>query len=172
MDAMDRLFLFDFDDTLANFSIYNSWVLKQPFPLFPPIGGTIKGAPEVLDFLKGKGDGLVMVTMNMVLDKGIKWKKLERVGMRRWFDEDNVHMVREKTPDLYRKLTAGRDPSRCYMVGNSLRHDIVPALRSGIKAIYIPRPMVKRLLPVRLPRSRDLTVLNDIRQIMGLYDRL
>ncbi|MCK7516106.1 MAG: hypothetical protein MZV70_77120 [Desulfobacterales bacterium] len=172
MFAMDRLFLFDFDDTLANFSIYNSWVLKQPVRIFPPIGSTIKGAREVLDFLKGESDELVMVTMNMILDAGVKWEKLERVGMRRWFDEDNVHMVKEKTPDLFRRLTAGRDPSRCYMVGNSLKHDIVPALGAGIKAVYIPRPLIKRLLPARLPRSKDLTVLRDIGQLIEAYDGL
>jgi len=166
---MDRLFLFDFDDTLANFSVYNSWVFKQPIKILPPIGGTIDGATEVLDFLRSKGDDLAMVTMNMILDRDVKWKKLERVGMGRWFDQGNVHMVREKTPELYRKIITGRDPDRCYMVGNSLKHDITPALKAGIKAIYIPRPKVKRLLPLRLPRSDRLTVLKDIRQVMELY---
>jgi FMN phosphatase YigB (HAD superfamily) len=169
---MERLFLFDFDDTLANHSIYNSWVLKQPIRILPPVGGTILGVPEVLDMILSRGDALMMVTMNVILDDGIKWKKLERVGMRRWFHEGNVFMVREKTPALFRDLTTGRDPSRCFMVGNSLRHDIRPALAAGIKAVYIPRPLIKRLLPSRTPRSKDLTVLKDIRQLIHIYDRL
>ncbi len=172
MFTMDRLFLFDFDDTLANFSIYNSWVLKQPVRIFPPLGGTIDGATEVLDFLKGKGDEMAMVTMNMILDEGVKWEKLERVGMGRWFERENIHMVKAKTPDLFRRLTTGRVPSRCFMVGNSLKHDILPALGAGIKAVYIPRPLIKRFIPARLPRSKDLRVLSDIRQLIEVYDGL
>ncbi|MGA1866147.1 MAG: hypothetical protein ACMUFK_01625, partial [Thermoplasmatota archaeon] len=96
---MDRLFIFDFDDTLANFSLYNTWVLKGPVKVLPHIGTTIKGAVEVLEFVRSRGDALAMLTMNIVLNDELKWKKLKRVGMDRWFNDRNTFFVRKKTPE-------------------------------------------------------------------------
>jgi len=169
---MDRLFIFDFDDTLAHYSMYNTWVLKQPVKIFPHIGGTIEGAVEVLDHLKAKGNDLAMLTMNIVLDDDLKWKKLERVGMRKWFNERNTHFVRNKTPERILEICRGRRKDRCYMVGNSFGHDIAPALEAGINAIYIPRPWSTAWIPRRMPRSDRFRKLSSIKEILDIYPDL
>ena len=169
---MARTFIFDFDDTLAGFSIYNTLVFKQPLKVLPPIGGTLKGVPKVLDFLKQKGDRLFILTMNVVMDETLKWKKMERVGMRRWFSDRNVMMVRRKTPEVIRGICRDAPKAECFMVGNSYKNDMAPALEAGINAIYIPRPVVKRLLNFTLPDRPTLHVLGNIGEIEAKYDEL
>ena len=169
---MRRCFIFDYDDTLANYPMYNSMAYKLPLKVLPPIGGLIKGADQVLDEVKRRRDKLLMLTMNIIMDHDTKWAKMNSVGIPRWFDERSVHMVRKKTPEKMLELTKGFSRDRSYMVGNSLHHDILPALDAGIRAIYIPRPRWKRLLPRNFPGDDNLIVLKDIREILDIYDEL
>ena len=131
----------------------------------------IKGADEVLDEVVRRRDKLLMLTMNIIMDHDTKWEKMKRVGISKWFDEGSVHMVRTKTPEKMLELTKGFRKDRSYMVGNSFRNDILPAIEAGIKAIYIPRPKVKRLIR-RYPEYDNLIVLKDIRELIDIYDEL
>ncbi|MDG6224671.1 MAG: hypothetical protein QCI82_04070 [Candidatus Thermoplasmatota archaeon] len=167
-----RTFIFDFDDTLAGYSLFNTWAIHLDIPLIKPIGGLLPGAERVLDHLSSKGDRLYMLTLNIVLDERRKWKKLDRLGMRRWFHEGNTIMVRKKTPEIFLSICGDTDLSECYMVGNSFRNDIAPALEASIKAIYIPRPFFKRPLSWRHPMSKGLIKLSKIEQIISEYDRI
>lgn len=169
---MRRCFIFDYDDTLANFPIYNSFVFKSPVKVLPPLGGLIKGSDTVLDEILKRNDKLQMLTMNIFMDGHTKWDKMNYVGISRWFKEKDVYMVRNKTSEKMLELCKGFRKDRCIMVGNSLKHDILPALEAGIKAIYIPRPRWKMLVPERIPESDDLYVLKDIRQVLDIYDEL
>ena len=66
-------------------------------------------------------------------------RKLERSGLAPCFSR--VETPREKDPDSYRRLVveAGLERRRTFMIGNSPRSDINPALRAGLRAaIYIP----------------------------------
>ncbi len=167
---MRRLFIFDYDDTLANFPLYNSLVFKMPVRVLPPIGGLIKGANDVLKFISGKGDRLHILTMNLLMDHDSKWRKMDHVGITKWFDDGNVDMVRRKTPEILLSICRGLPKKRCFMVGNSYKHDIEPALEAGINPVYIPRPKYKRLIPMKV--HEDVILLDDIRQIMDIYDDL
>src|SRR5690606_15668726 len=54
-----------------------------------------------------------------------------------------AHIIEpEKTPQTYRDIVAtyDLDATRTWMIGNSLRSDIQPALAAGINAAYIPNP--------------------------------
>lgn len=171
MDAeqMDKLFIFDFDDTLANYSMYNTWVLKQPIKIFPHFGKPLPGAVEVLDFLRSKNDRIEMLTMNIVLDHDLKWKKLERLGMRRWFNDDNSHFVRHKTSEKILEICGNHPIKKCYMVGNSFDHDVIPSLEAGINAIYIPRPWFTAWVPRKIPKTDRFRKLSNISQIIEIY---
>ena len=169
---MGKFFIFDFDDTLTGFSVYNTWLYRTGWTFPPPLGGLFKGAEEVLDRIKGDRIPLHMLTINIVLNDDMKWKKLNRLDITRWFDERNVHMVRRKTPEVFARICRGRDLSRCYMVGNSYANDIKPSLEAGIKAIYIPRPHVKRLYDPFLPDHERLIRLGRISDILKIYDDL
>ncbi len=51
-------------------------------------------------------------------------------------------LVKEKDAASYRALVAQRDldPQRTWMIGNSPKSDINPALALGLRAVYIPHP--------------------------------
>ncbi|MCD0485897.1 HAD hydrolase-like protein [Streptacidiphilus sp. ASG 303] len=51
-----------------------------------------------------------------------------------------IHIVPEKNVDTYRQLSAGLglEAERMWMIGNSPKSDILPALRAGLKTVYIP----------------------------------
>src|SRR5205807_675524 len=64
--------------------------------------------------------------------------KIERSGLERWFTAAEV--VHEKAEDTYRAIVNERqlDPSGTWMIGNSPRSDINPALKAGLNAVFIP----------------------------------
>jgi putative hydrolase of the HAD superfamily len=69
-------------------------------------------------------------------------RKLERSGLAPYFSR--VETPREKDPDSYRRMVVevGLDRERSFMIGNSPRSDINPALRAGLRAaIYIRHPL-------------------------------
>ena len=67
-------------------------------------------------------------------------RKLEVSGLASHFD--SVNIVSEKTPDAYHGVlsTQGLDARGSWMIGNSPRSDIVPALEVGMGAVHIPHP--------------------------------
>ena len=67
-------------------------------------------------------------------------RKLERSGLKPHFR--HVAVPREKDEAAYLGLiaSAGLDRSRAFMIGNSPRSDINPALRAGLRAVFIPHP--------------------------------
>jgi len=66
--------------------------------------------------------------------------KLARSGLGPLFDR--VETPREKDVGPYRRLVrdAGLDPSLTFMIGNSPRSDINPAVAAGLRAVFIPHP--------------------------------
>lgn len=81
--------------------------------------------------------------------------KIERSGLGPHFH--NVRIVREKDAECYRSLLAerGAPPEACFMVGNSPKSDINPALEAGINAVYIPHPHTWHLEHTDIPESHD-----------------
>ena len=67
-------------------------------------------------------------------------RKLDRSGLRPLFGRVGVPV--EKDPGTYRLLMAQAelDPERTYMIGNSPRSDINPALEAGLRAVFIAHP--------------------------------
>jgi putative hydrolase of the HAD superfamily len=67
-------------------------------------------------------------------------RKLDRSGLRPLFTRVGVPV--EKDPGTYRLLIAQAelDPERTFMIGNSPRSDINPALKAGLRAVFIAHP--------------------------------
>jgi putative hydrolase of the HAD superfamily len=67
-------------------------------------------------------------------------RKLDRSGLRPLFTRIGVPV--EKDLDTYRLLIAQADldPLRTFMIGNSPRSDINPALKAGLSAVFIAHP--------------------------------
>jgi len=64
--------------------------------------------------------------------------KVERSGLREYFAA--VEIVAEKNPQTYLEIVSkyGLESGTTWMVGNSPRSDINPALAAGINAVFVP----------------------------------
>lgn len=72
-------------------------------------------------------------------DLEVQRKKIAALRLRRYFDQ--TYIVEEKTDREYLEIVNDLQigPSCVWVVGNSVRSDINPALRAGLRAILIPR---------------------------------
>jgi putative hydrolase of the HAD superfamily len=94
----------------------------------------IAGVEETLDHLAERHD-LTLFTKGHPEEQKLK---VERSGLGRFFAHTAI--VKEKDRAAYCNLVADRamDPSRTWMIGNSPRSDINPALDAGLGAVFIP----------------------------------
>jgi putative hydrolase of the HAD superfamily len=101
--------------------------------LEPPIV-LLEGVAEALAQL-GRRCRLLLLTKG---DRQVQQSKLARSGLEQFFE--GVYIVPEKDAQALKRLIAEHrlDPAQVWMVGNSPRSDINPALQAGIGAIYIP----------------------------------
>ena len=90
---------------------------------------------ETLEELS-KAHRLMLITKGDRFEQG---QKIARSGVDQYFEI--VEIVGDKSEASYRAILAryGIDPGRFLMVGNSMRSDILPVLRLGGRAVYIPQ---------------------------------
>lgn len=95
------------------------------------------GVIETLGALRPHHD-LVLVTKGHQEEQAAK---LARAPVHHLFDDRII--TDEKKPETYRDLVdaLGFDVARTWMIGNSPRSDINPALEAGLHAVFIPHPM-------------------------------
>jgi len=105
---------------------------KSAFENDPPV---MPGARETLALLRSRGARLALLTKG---DYALQCRRIERSGLREFFDV--IRIVPEKTPDVIRDVirALGVDAGSAWMVGNSMRSDIFPAMRAGLRAVRIP----------------------------------
>jgi putative hydrolase of the HAD superfamily len=91
------------------------------------------GVAQALPRLAGRFR-LVLVTKG---DHAEQADKLARSGLAHYFD--HVEIVHEKDAEAYRSLITrlGLDPGSTWMIGNSPRSDINPALEAGLHAAFV-----------------------------------
>jgi putative hydrolase of the HAD superfamily len=94
------------------------------------------GVEQTLEYLASKYE-LTICTKGHFEEQKLK---IDRSGLQRFFVHSEI--VREKTADAYRSLAQARrfDGARTWMIGNSPKSDINPALEAGLNAVYIPHP--------------------------------
>ena len=71
-------------------------------------------------------------------DPAVQMRKVREAGLERFFG-DRIHITRHKNTEFLEALirSHGFDRSRTWMIGNSIRTDVVPALTAGIHAIHM-----------------------------------
>ena len=81
--------------------------------------------------------------------------KVERSGLARYFHR--VQVVKEKDVACYNKLALERKVThaQCWMIGNSPKSDINPALAAGLGAVYIPHKHTWHLEHEPVPESHE-----------------
>jgi len=118
----------------------------------------IAGVPETLEHLAGRHD-LILVTKGAIAEQT---GKIERSGLKDYFS--SVEIVAEKDTAVYREIARKYDlPNETtWMVGNSPKSDINPALAAGLNAVFVPHGatwvLEHEALAVAQPPSRLLTV--------------
>ena len=102
-------------------------VLRPPIVLLPGVEATLGALRPT--------SRLILVTKG---DMATQQAKIDRSGLAHRFDA--CHIVPEKEPRHYIEIVAqhGLAPESTWMVGNSPKSDINPAIEAGIGAIWIP----------------------------------
>lgn len=98
----------------------------------------IPGVPETLDYLNRRSHHLVVMTKGNVVEQA---GKVERSGLKDYFAA--VEIVAEKNAPAYQEIVAKYEfePANTWMVGNSPKSDINPAMAAGINAVFVPHDM-------------------------------
>jgi putative hydrolase of the HAD superfamily len=94
----------------------------------------IDGVAETLEYLAMRHD-LTLFTKGQAEEQKLK---IDRSGLGVYFG--HLAIVKEKDAEAYRRLARerGMDQARAWMVGNSPKSDINPALEAGLNAVYVP----------------------------------
>jgi putative hydrolase of the HAD superfamily len=94
----------------------------------------IEGVAETLEYLSSRHD-LTLFTKGHAEEQKLK---IDRSGLGVYFGHTAI--VKEKDATAYRQLVEDRNmvPERTWMIGNSPKSDINPALKAGLNAIFVP----------------------------------
>lgn len=95
----------------------------------------IEGVPATLSYLCERKHRLILMTKGNFTEQS---GKVERSGLKEYFVA--VEIVAEKNAATYRSIVSKYDlaPDTTWMVGNSPKSDINPALAAGINAVFVP----------------------------------
>jgi putative hydrolase of the HAD superfamily len=94
----------------------------------------LPGVPETLQYL-GERHHLIMMTKGNFAEQS---GKVQRSGLKEYFDA--IEIVAEKDESTYRSALAkyALPADVTWMVGNSPKSDINPALAAGLHAVFVP----------------------------------
>jgi putative hydrolase of the HAD superfamily len=95
----------------------------------------IAGVTETLAYLAERRHHLIMMTKGDLTEQA---GKIERSGVKEYFAA--VEIVAEKNAPTYKEVVSKYqlEPETTWMVGNSPRSDINPAMAAGINAVFVP----------------------------------
>jgi putative hydrolase of the HAD superfamily len=134
-------------------------ILEKPIELIDGVEETVAQLSERHDltiFTKGDPDEQRL--------------KIDRSGLQRYFG--HAAIVKEKNQAAYRQLAADRGfhPERTWMIGNSPKSDINPALAVGLSAVYVPHPRTWSLEHEHVPETHPrLLRVKQIRELTGYF---
>ena len=125
----------------------------------------LEGVAETLPWLAARFR-LFLLTKG---DRAAQEDKLNRSGLAHFFEA--VHIVPEKDARVLRELIArhGLAPQQTWMVGNSPRSDINPALEAGIRAVHIPHTCTWVWEQAELVAPERVVVLNHFGELTELF---
>ncbi|HTS50209.1 MAG TPA: HAD family hydrolase [Bryobacteraceae bacterium] len=123
-----------YDEDLAKIMSFTEQILHHPIELIP-------GVEETLEYLSVRHD-LTLFTKGNPEEQKLK---LDRSGLAIYFGHTAI--VKEKDAASYSALIVERrmDARRTWMIGNSPKSDINPALEVGINAVFVPHDHTWRL---------------------------
>jgi putative hydrolase of the HAD superfamily len=125
----------------------------------------LDGVAEALPWL-GERFQLILLTKG---DEDVQTGKLARSGLESYFD--GVHVVVEKDTEVFHHLIAqyGLEPGQTWVVGNSPRSDINPALAAGIGAVHIPHSCTWSFEQAEIADPGRVVVLGSFGELVALF---
>jgi putative hydrolase of the HAD superfamily len=147
------------DQDLKTINEFAHAILQKPIELIDGVEKTVAHLSEHHDltiFTKG--------------DKEEQRLKIDRSGLARYFQHTAI--VKEKNQAAYRQLAEDRGfhPEITWMIGNSPKSDINPALAAGLCAVYVPHPRTWSLEREEVPDSHPrLVKVNAIRELIAIF---
>jgi putative hydrolase of the HAD superfamily len=136
------------DDDLRSVLSLAERILEQPIEL-------IAGVEETLGYLAERHD-LTLFTKGHPEEQRLK---VDRSGLGRYFGHTAI--VKEKDTPAYARLVEERGlwKGSTWMIGNSPKSDVNPALEAGLNAVLVPHPHTWVLEHQDLRESGDGTLL-------------
>ena len=144
--------------------ILNQLLLTGKFMLQQPVK-LMAGTLKTFKALTGKYK-LIVATKGDLLDQE---RKLHQSGLTKYLH--HIEIMSEKNIRGYKKLLERLDvkPTEFLMVGNSLKSDIIPVLKLGAKAVWIPYDLTwqyERVPKAKMPQG--FIKLNKIEELLKL----
>jgi putative hydrolase of the HAD superfamily len=149
------------EDDLRIVMSFGERILSQPIELIEGVEETLQRLVEVHD--------LTLMTKGQEEEQRLK---IDRSGIGSYFRHAEV--VPEKDAASYRFLaeSIGLDPERTWMIGNSPKSDINPALAAGLNAVFIPHHATWRLEHQEInpsPGSGKLIRVSRFSDLAGIF---
>lgn len=96
------------------------------------------GMVETLNLLRSQGHELLLYTGG---EAAIQQRKIDQMKLAEFF-ADRIYIRQHKNAEALEEILRSRvfDRTGTWMIGNSLRTDIMPAIAAGIRSIYVKRP--------------------------------
>jgi putative hydrolase of the HAD superfamily len=126
----------------------------------------IAGVPETLEYLAERHD-LTLFTKGHAEEQKLK---IDRSGLGRFFGHTAI--VKEKDAAAYRTLVAerGMDAARTWMIGNSPKSDVNPAMEAGLNAVFVPHAHTWMLEKQEIRRGAgELVVLERFEELRDRF---
>jgi putative hydrolase of the HAD superfamily len=127
---------------------------------------------ETLEHLVREGHDLHLYTGGELT---IQQNKIERLQLQRYFGEQ-IYVRQHKNTEALEQILSdgGFDRTHTWMIGNSVRTDVVPALQCGLHAVYLKHEgeWTYNLVPIEVqPTGAFLTLqsLSEVPSAIGKY---
>ncbi|MFC5531944.1 HAD family hydrolase [Cohnella yongneupensis] len=134
-------------------SVYELQV--EPYPMME----------ETLDKLSVSGHELHLYTGGDTL---IQRRKIDSLNLERYF-QDRIYVRMHKNTSALEQILSdgGFDRSQTWMIGNSVRTDVLPALHCGINAVYLKQDgeWKYNVVPIDATPSRAFLTLTELKQV-------
>jgi putative hydrolase of the HAD superfamily len=126
----------------------------------------LDGVPETLAYL-AKHNRLILLTKGEPAEQAAK---VERSGLQPYFEE--IEIVLEKSNEVYERMIEQFKivKTHGWMVGNSPRSDINPAMQAGLNAVFIPHSATWELEKCELESGvGKLLILESFRELRSHF---
>jgi putative hydrolase of the HAD superfamily len=127
---------------------------------------TLPGVTETLTTLR-KDHKLVLVTKGDLFDQE---RKLAESGLGDLFN--GVEIVTSKDASTYARIfsTYGDGPESAVMIGNSLKSDVIPAIKAGSWGVFVPHPLTwvheHAEEPAEHPKFRKIEAFRELPELL------